>query len=139
MKAGPRNGQIRVSPRVSPSRERRAARLTAASPGSTSSGSTASLPPRLSPGAGGPESSPGSGSTSPTSSSATTDPHALGELGPERVGAVADLDDQRPAEGLSALHDEAGARLDRTVGEISQHRCIAVRDAGEDAGIAGPE
>src|SRR4051794_35004922 len=139
MNAGPRNGQIRVSPRVSPSSERRAARLTAASPGSTSSGSTSSLPPRLSPGAGGPESSPGRGSTSPTSSSATTDPHALGELGAERVGAIADLDDHGPAEWLSALDHKTGARLDRAVGEISQHRCIAVRDAGEDAGVARPE
>src|SRR3954453_5498559 len=141
MKAGPRNGQMRMIPRVCPSSDRRAARLTAASPGRTSSGSTFSEPPRLSLGPGGPESSPGIGSARPTSSPAsscslidrpavdpppppapvahspprlsTPAPHALLNLSAQRMGGAADLDDQRPAERLAALHHQTGSPLGR--------------------------
>src|SRR4051812_32014169 len=136
MKAGPRNGQMRARPVAWPSSERRAARLTAASPGSTFSGRTSAEPPRPFPDSGGAESSPGSGSTRPTSSSGTADPHALRELRSERVRLLPDLDHHRTAEWLAPPHHDGRARLNRALGQIAEHRRVPVGDASEDPLLA---
>src|SRR5919204_4428906 len=140
MNAGPRNGHSRGSPRVRPSREALAARATAASPGRALS--TAPFPFE------GPPAAPGTGTTTSGARSVTSssglyiaglppDPHALGEPRPEWVRGARDLDHQRPAERLPRLQQQAVARLDLALGQVAEHRGVAVRDAGEDAALPG--
>src|SRR4051794_22959779 len=145
MNAGPRNGQIFGTPRERPSSEARAARATAASPGRTSS----TVP---SPFAGSvdPEDVPGTGSTRATSSSPIlrsglfmlrlpANPHAAGELRPEGVSPAGDLDHQRSSERLPSGELEPIAGLDLALGEVPEHRRVAVGDASEGPPLAGFE
>src|SRR5581483_6522159 len=117
------------------------ARATAASPGSTSS-----TPPGTSPTASSSASSSStSSSASPTSSSGSPTaplppyPDARCQLPAERMDGAAHLDHQGAPERLSALDPQARPRLDLALGEVPQHRGVAVGDAGERAGLAGLE
>src|SRR5262245_62958619 len=147
MKAGPRNGQIRGIPRARPSRDSRAARATAASPGRAPS--TAPLPFTGAVSAGRCRGSSVSSSRSPVRSSdlftspprsliarASLDSHALRQLSAERMDAAADLHHHGTTERLPALHVQLGAGLDLTVGQVTQHRRVAVGDPHKGAPLA---
>ena len=58
------------------------------------------------------------------------------ELVAEGVLAAADLDQQRPAEGLAPGDLQLGAGPDAALVEVAEHRRVAVGDADEDHGLA---
>src|SRR3954468_5326973 len=139
MKAGPRNGQIRGTPRVFPSSEARAARATAASPGRTLS--------TPSPFTGCVAEPPGAGSIrsvlcSPTLRSGLfigrlpADPHAARQLRAERMRPSGDLDHQRATERLAGIDQQAVSRLDLVLREVAQHRPVSIRDPREHPALA---
>ena len=138
MNAGPRKGQRREKPRACPSSERRAARATAASPGSTAS--TSGCPfgrgrRRL-----------GSGlRTSVFSSSLNAPlPERLTRIAaasrlPSACSRPATSTNSGPSNGSRRAQDELAPGPDPALVEVAQHLGVAVGDALEDGGVAGLE
>src|SRR5277367_6500748 len=69
------------------------------------------------------------------------DTHCPSQLAAERVLAlvVTEGDEDRAAEGLALADDEAVARRDATAVQVAQHLRVGIRDAHEDAAVAGLE
>src|ERR1700677_1341337 len=65
------------------------------------------------------------------------DAHGVGELAADRVLALAELHEQRAAEGLAVAHLELISRRDPAIGQIPQHLGVGVRHAYEQTVVTG--